>query len=56
VSALQLTFWISLREVVLGGAETLYPAYRKKLKDTYVAPAKCPANCGYGAFTTNASQ
>lgn len=44
------------QEVVLGGAQTLYPDYRKKLKDTYVPPAKCPANCDYGAFATNASQ
>ena len=29
---------------------------RKKLKETYVAPAKCTVNCGYGAFETNASQ
>ena len=29
-------------ETVLGGPETMYPEYRKKLKDTYVMPAKCP--------------
>ena len=34
------------REAVLGGAETLYPEYRKKLKDQYVRPEKCPMNCG----------
>jgi hypothetical protein len=28
-----------------GGAETMYPEYRKKLKDTYVAPAKCDRFC-----------
>jgi hypothetical protein len=43
-------------EAVLGGAETLYPEYRKKLKDKYVPPAKCPRNCGYGSFETNASR
>jgi len=43
-------------EAVTGGAETMYPAYRKKLKDTYVPPAKCPRDCGYGAFETSASQ
>ena len=44
------------QEAVLGGAETMYPAYRKKLKDKYVPPAKCPRDCGYGAFATSASQ
>ena len=29
-------------EAVKGGAETMYPEYRKKLKDTYVRPAKRP--------------
>jgi hypothetical protein len=43
-------------EAVLGGAETLYPAYRKKLKETYVPPEKCRNNCGYGGFTTGSSQ
>lgn len=43
-------------DAVMGGAQTLYPAYRKKLKETYVPPAKCTVNCGYGAFETNASQ
>jgi hypothetical protein len=33
-------------EAVLGGAETMYPDYRKKLKDKYVRPEKCPRNCG----------
>ncbi len=36
-------------EAVRGGAETLYPEYRKKLKDVYVAPEKCTRNCcGWG--------
>lgn len=43
-------------EAVLGGAETLYPAYRKKLKDSFVPPAMCTRYCGYGAFETGASQ
>jgi hypothetical protein len=29
-------------EAVLGGPETMYPEYRKKLKDSYVIPEKCP--------------
>jgi hypothetical protein len=29
-------------EAVKGGAETMYPEYRKKLKDTYVRPAQRP--------------
>lgn len=33
-------------EAVLGGPETMYPDYRKKLKDKYVAPEKCVRNCG----------
>jgi hypothetical protein len=32
-------------EAVRGGAETMYPEYRKKLKDKYVAPAKCIRYC-----------
>jgi hypothetical protein len=43
-------------EAVLGGAETLYPVYRKKIKDKFVAPEKCTRYCGYGAFQTSASQ
>jgi hypothetical protein len=33
-------------EAVLGGAETMYPAYREKIKDKFVMPAKCSRNCG----------
>jgi hypothetical protein len=29
-------------EAVMGGAETMYPEYRKKLKETYKRPAKRP--------------
>jgi hypothetical protein len=31
-------------EAVLGGAETMYPEYRKKIRDKYVRPEKCPSN------------
>jgi hypothetical protein len=33
-------------EAVLGGPETMYPEYRKKLKDTYVMPPPCKEGCG----------
>ena len=33
-------------EAVLGGPETIYPEYRKKLKDTYKMPAACKVDCG----------
>jgi hypothetical protein len=33
-------------EAVLGGPETTYPEYRKKLKETYKAPEKCLNSCG----------
>jgi hypothetical protein len=36
-------------EAVLGGAETMYPEYRKKLKDQYVPPTVCTRYCcGWG--------
>jgi hypothetical protein len=34
------------RDAVLGGAQTLYPEYRKTLKKTFVRPEKCIRNCG----------
>jgi hypothetical protein len=34
------------REAALGGAETMYPAFRDKIKDKFVMPAKCARNCG----------
>ena len=34
------------RNAVLGGAGTMYPEYRKTMKDAFVRPEKCPANCG----------
>jgi hypothetical protein len=33
------------REAVLGGPATMYPEFRKKLKDTYVPPTNC-RDCG----------
>jgi hypothetical protein len=48
-------------ETVMGGAETMYPEYRKKLKDRYVAPAQCVRYCcgwvggGNGGFTPASS-
>ncbi len=32
-------------EAVRGGAETMYPEFRKKMKDKYVAPARCVRMC-----------
>ena len=34
------------QEAAMGGAETMYPAYRDKIKDKFVMPAKCQKNCG----------
>jgi hypothetical protein len=34
------------REATLGGAETMYPEYRHKIKDAFVRPDKCTQNCG----------
>jgi hypothetical protein len=33
-------------EAVLGGPETMYPEFRKKIKDKYVMPPPCTQNCG----------
>jgi hypothetical protein len=33
-------------EAALGGAETMYPAFRDKIKDKFTIPAKCTRNCG----------
>ena len=33
-------------EAVLGYRETLYPEYRKKIKETYVPPPPCTQSCG----------
>jgi hypothetical protein len=35
-------------EAVLGGPETIYPEYRKTLKDKYVQPPPCKQFCGGG--------
>jgi hypothetical protein len=35
------------REAILGGAETMYPEFRKKIKDKFVMPTKC-LRCGGG--------
>jgi hypothetical protein len=34
------------KEASLGGAETMYPEFRDKIKDKFVIPAKCKINCG----------
>jgi hypothetical protein len=34
------------RQAVLGYRETLYPEYRKKIRDTYVPPPPCTESCG----------
>ena len=33
-------------EAVVGGPETMYPEYRKTLKDKYVMPPPCKEGCG----------
>lgn len=33
-------------EAAMGGAETMYPEYRKKLKDNFKVPESCARNCG----------
>jgi hypothetical protein len=33
-------------EAAMGGAETMYPEYREKIKAKFVRPAKCAINCG----------
>lgn len=34
------------RDAVLGGAHTLYPEYRKTLRESFVRPEACVRNCG----------
>jgi hypothetical protein len=34
------------KEAVLGVQESLYPEYRKKIRDAYVRPEPCKGNCG----------
>jgi hypothetical protein len=38
--------WHLPKDAVLGLPETMYPEYRKKIKDTYVRPEPCKADCG----------
>ena len=40
-----MQFYSLPREAVLGYPETLYPEYRKKIKDTYVQPPPCKESC-----------
>jgi len=41
-----MKFFSLPREAVMGYRETLYPEYRKKIKDTYVPPPPCVESCG----------
>jgi len=34
------------RDAVLGGAQTMYPEYRERLRQSFVRPEKCVRNCG----------
>jgi len=34
------------REAAMGGAETMYPAFRDKIKDKFTIPGRCRRNCG----------
>jgi hypothetical protein len=36
------------RVAIVGGAATMYPDFRKTIKDQFVRPDKCPRNCGGG--------
>lgn len=43
-------------EAAYGGAQTIYPEYRKKLKDSYTMPAACRRYCcGWGGGNPQAS-
>lgn len=33
-------------EAYMGGAETMCPEFRKKIKDKCTIPDKCPTDCG----------
>jgi hypothetical protein len=41
-----MTLYNLPREAVLGYRETLYPEYRRKIKNTYVPPPPCVNDCG----------
>lgn len=36
-------------EAVMGGPETMYPEYRKTIRDKYTQPAQCKVDCGVPA-------
>jgi hypothetical protein len=42
------TFYGIPRQATLGGAVTMYPEFRKTIKDAFVRPAQCRMNCGGG--------
>jgi hypothetical protein len=33
-------------DAAMGGAETMYPEYREKIKAAFKRPEKCTINCG----------
>jgi len=33
------------QDAALGGAETMYPAFREKIKDKFTIPPTCERNC-----------
>ena len=33
-------------DAAMGGAQTMYPEYREKIRSKFVRPAKCTINCG----------
>jgi hypothetical protein len=33
-------------QAILGGASTMYPEFRKAIRDEFVRPAQCRRNCG----------
>ncbi|MBI4265962.1 MAG: hypothetical protein HY657_16425 [Acidobacteria bacterium] len=36
------------RQAILGGAATMYPEFRKSIRDEFARPAQCRRNCGGG--------
>ncbi len=41
------------KEAAMGGAETMYPEYRDKIKNEFKLPEKCVRNCGAGNANAN---
>jgi hypothetical protein len=41
------------REAAMGGAETMYPEFRDKIKDKFTVPAPCKRNCGVAPNAQN---